>query len=212
MAILKAEKISAYSHGIVVPFALLGTFVLAWHARGNGCLLASTIIYGISATFLFSASFLYHAHKRQENESSKWRKLDHIAIYVLIAGTYTAICSVFLTGSMQIAILFIQWFLVFSGIFITLFWLNAPRIFSTAIYVLMGWVVLIPIKSLYLNMPAKIFSLLFIGGVLYTIGAVIYALKKPNFFNNKIGFHEIFHFFIVGGAVTHYLMVYFSIG
>ncbi len=211
MKILQQEKISAYSHGIVVPFALIGTLLLTWKSQSNAFIMASTIVYGFSAAFLFAASFLYHAHKRKENEDSIWRKLDHIAIYVLIAGTYTALCALFLSGTMQTAILLAQWGLVFSGVFLSLFWLSAPRFLSTSIYVLMGWVVLIPIKTLKETMPPEVFFCLFGGGALYTIGAVIYAIKKPNFKSTGIGFHEIFHFFIVGGAVAHYMMIFLAL-
>jgi len=211
MTKLKSEKISAYSHGLMIPILLAGTFLLAYLSKGNKSIQASTLIYGLSAIFLFSASFLYHVHKKTENETSLWRKLDHIAIFVLIAGTYTPICSIYLDGWMRTVILASQWILVFSGMIFTIFFIKAPRIIGTSIYLLMGWIVIIPIKSLYEAMPENVFYLMVLGGIFYTVGAIIYAIKRPNLFKNILGFHEIFHLFIIGGAASQYLMVYKSI-
>jgi len=211
MTTLKREKISAYSHGLMIPFLLAGTIILAYMSRDNTYTQLASLVYGLSAMFLFTASFLYHVKKKSENETSVWRKLDHIAIFTLIAGTYTPICTLYLEGWMKTAILTSQWILVLSGIAFTLVFLKAPRIIGTSIYLLMGWIVAIPINVLYKKMPESVFSLMVIGGIFYTVGALIYALKKPNFFNRRFGFHEIFHFFIIGGAASQYFMLYRAI-
>src|SRR5208337_2127287 len=158
----------------------------------------------------FSASFLYHSKKRAEDEQTLWRKLDHSAIFILIAGTYTPMCYIYLTGGMKWGILIAQWSLVFSGIIFKLIFINAPRFIGTVIYLIMGWIVIIPIKELFNTMPADSLTFLLAGGIAYTVGAVIYAVKKPNL-TGRVGFHEIFHFFIVAGAILHLGMVFTAV-
>lgn len=207
MNILKKEKISAYSHAAAIPFMIAGTIIMLIISGGNMAHRIVALIYGFSAVALFSASFLYHSKKRAENETTIWRKLDHSAIFILIAGTYTPICYIYLDGWMRWGILIAQWSLVFSGIIFKLFFINAPRFIGTMIYLAMGWIVVIPIKQLYTVMPADIMSFLVAGGLAYTLGAIIYAVKKPNPLPDYMGFHELFHFFIVAGAMFHLIMV-----
>ena len=207
MYILQKEKISAYSHAAAIPVMIAGTIILLIISGGHTAHQIISLIYGFSAVALFSASFLYHSKKRSENETSLWRKLDHSAIFILIAGTYTPICYIYLDGWMKWGILIAQWSLVLSGILFKLFFINAPRIIGTIIYLTMGWIVIIPMKQLYNNMPGDIMSFLITGGLAYTIGAVIYAFKKPNPLPGYMGFHELFHLFIIAGAVFHLVMI-----
>lgn len=207
MNILQKEKVSAYSHAAAIPVMAIGTIILLFQAKGNLPLQIVSAIYGISAICLFTASFLYHSKKRSENETSVWRKLDHSAIFILIAGTYTPMCYIYLDGWMRWGILIAQWSLVFSGIIFKMFFINSPRIIGTVIYLAMGWIVVIPIRQLYTIMPHDVWLFLFAGGIAYTAGAIIYALKKPNPIPNRMGFHELFHFFIIAGAVLHLMMV-----
>lgn len=212
MNILKAEKISAYTHGAAIPVMAIGTIILIFLSKGNTAMQAVSLIYGLSGIFLFTASFLYHSNKRRENEISVWRKLDHTAIFFLIAGTYTPICYLYLNGTMKWGILIAQWSLVFAGTFFKLFFINAPRIIGTLIYLVMGWLALIPLSTLINAMPENVFFFLAAGGLSYTAGAVIYALKKPDPLPHYFGFHEIFHIFIIGGAVMHLFMVINGVG
>ncbi|MDK2821520.1 MAG: hemolysin [Clostridia bacterium] len=167
-------------------------------------------VYGGSVIFLFLASSLYHAFKKEENEISNWRKLDHVAIFFMIAGTYTPICYVYLTGYWKWSIIILQWTLVFGGIFFKFFYLNAPRYLYTVIYLLMGWVGIVPIKQLLMTMSNNEVLFLFLGGLSFTIGAIFYVIKKPRL-KPGFGFHEIFHFFILLGGFFHYLLVYTAI-
>lgn len=207
MKILPKEKVSAYSHAAAIPVMVAGTVILIYMSRGNLPLQTISLIYGLSAVSLFTASFLYHSKKRAENESSIWRKLDHSAIFILIAGTYTPMCYIYLEGWMRWGILIAQWSLVFSGIIFKFFFINAPRFIGTCIYLAMGWIVVIPMKQLYRIMPHDAMTFLIAGGISYTAGAIIYAFKKPNPLPGFMGFHEIFHFFIVAGAILHLVMV-----
>lgn len=207
MNIPENEKISAITHGAAIPFMVIGTAILVYMSRGNLNLQIVSLIYGISAVLLFTASFLYHCRKSGENDTSIWRKLDHSAIFFLIAGTYTPMCYLYLDGWMRWGILIAQWSLVFSGIIFKLFFINAPRVIGTSIYLIMGWIVIIPISRLVTAMPGDVLFLLTAGGLSYTVGAIIYAIKKPNPIPDRFGFHEIFHIFIIAGAAFHLVMV-----
>lgn len=207
MNIPENEKISAYTHGGAIPVMAIGTAVLVYLSRGNLNLQIVSMIYGLSAILLFTASFLYHCRKSGENDTSIWRKLDHSAIFLLIAGTYTPMCYLYLDGWMRWGILIAQWSLVFSGIIFKLFFINAPRVIGTAIYLIMGWIVVVPISRLVNTMPGDAMFFLAAGGLSYTVGAIIYAIKKPNPLPDYFGFHEIFHIFIIAGAAFHLCMV-----
>jgi len=211
MNIPETEKISAYTHGAIVPLMIIGTVILLIISYGNITIQIISLIYGLSGVFLFSASFIYHSKKVIENDNSFWRKLDHTAIFFLIAGTYTPICFLYLEGNMKWGILIAQWSLVISGTIFKLYFVNAPRIIGTLIYLLMGWIVIIPISTLVHTMPQKALIFLAAGGVSYTVGAIIYAFKRPNPVPDFFGFHEIFHIFIIGGAILHLLMVIYGI-
>lgn len=205
-----SEKISAYSHALTIPVMMLGTIFLLIISYGDITAQLVSLVYGLSGVFLFSASFLYHAKKLIENSNSVWRKLDHIAIFFLIAGTYTPLCFLYLDGKMKWGILIAQWALVLSGTVFKLFFINAPRIIGTSIYLMMGWLLLIPTTTLMKTMPPLAQLFLIAGGAFYTVGAVIYALKKPNPRPGFFGFHEIFHIFIIGGAMMHLCMVIYG--
>jgi len=211
MVLLKEEKVSAYTHGALIPVMAAGTIVLMILAGRNLSLQIVSLVYGLSAITLFTASFLYHSKKRYPDEKSIWRRLDHSAIYILIAGTYTPMCFLYLDGWMMKGILIAQWSLVLTGIFIS-FLSNPPRVLTTGIYLLMGWVVIIPFKALIEAMPSAIIVLLVAGGISYTLGAVIYALKKPNPLPPYMGFHEIFHLFVMAGAGFHLAMIITGVG
>lgn len=206
MVLLKEEKISAYTHGALIPVMAAGTIALIILAGTNFTLKMMSLIYGLSAIILFTASYLYHSKKKYPNEKSLWRRLDHSAIYILIAGTYTPMCFLYLDGWMLKGILIAQWSLVLIGVCLS-FLSNAPRILTTVIYLLMGWVVVIPFRTLIEAMPLSVIILLVSGGIAYTIGAVIYAIKKPNPFPPYMGFHEVFHIFVMLGAGFHLAMM-----
>lgn len=207
MVIRRQEKISYYSHLAGIVAALAGTVYLIYVARTSVAHVVVAIVYGFSVTLLFSASASYHALKQSENEISIWRKLDHSAIFFMIAGTYTPVCYVYLSGYWKWSVIIIQWALVITGLFLKFFYLKAPRYFSTIIYLLMGWIGIVAIKEFLTTMPPNAVFYLFAGGISFTVGAVFYAIKKPVFWSG-FGFHEIFHLFVLLGGVFHYLLVY----
>lgn len=203
MIILQNEKISAYSHGSLIPVMTAGAIILAVLAGKHLELQFFLSIYGISAIILFTASYLYHARKKSENERTVWRKLDRSAIFVLIAGTSTPMCFLYLSGTMMWVVLAVQWLAVLTGIAIV-FFVNVPRKISTIVYLLIGIVCIMPIITNMMIIPPSVFGLFVAGGVSYIAGAVIYAVQKPNL---HMGFHEIFHMFVIAGAVLHMLMI-----
>ena len=206
MIILRNERVNAWTHGALIPVMTAGTITLLLIAGRNIHLQISSLVYGLSAITLFTASFLYHARKKRENERSVWRKFDKSAIYALIAGTYTPMCVLYLEGGMKWGILAAQWILVLSGIFFS-FFINAPRKISTIIYLMMGWLVVIPFRAIIAVMPGSILALLITGGVFYTAGALVYAFKKPDLSKFGFGFHEVFHLFVNAGAIFHLCMI-----
>ena len=207
MPVNKTELVSFYSHAIAALASFIGLFILIEAAQSYIVKILSAV-YAISVIALFSASTLYHGLKRQDNEESKWRKLDHMAIFIMIAGTYTPVCYLYLPATKAFTILFFQWLLVASGILFKLYFFNAPRIIYTAIYLIMGWMAIVVIKDIVHIMDSTSLWYLFAGGIAFTAGAVFYIMQWPKKIQGYVGFHEFFHFFIVAGAVCHYLMVY----
>ncbi len=149
--------------------------------------------------------------KTGEDERNPWRRLDHIAIFFMIAGTYTPICYIYLDGWWRWGIIGAQWLLVILGLVFKLVYIHGPRWLTTVIYVLMGWMLLIPLNQLLVTMPLNSLLLLLGGGVAYTLGAVFYAIKKPNPVPGVFGFHEIFHLLVIAGAALHYLVIFYAI-
>ena len=204
--IKETEKISFYTHFLGFIAAVVGTLFLIVYTWGDLDKIIISVIYGFSIITLFLASSMYHYFKKEDDESSLWRKLDHFAIFIMIAGTYTPVTYIFLSGYWKWTILGLQWTLVLGGFFFKFYYLKAPRYLYTIIYLLMGWVGIIPIRKFIATMPATALFYMFTGGIAYTIGAVFYMTKLPKF-NKNFGFHEIFHLFIILGGAFHYLLV-----
>ena len=202
MNILQSERVNAVTHGAFVPVMAAGTAILIITADKNISLRIFLLIFGISAIILFTASFLYHAKKKYEDEKSVWRKLDRSAIFILIAGTYTPLFFFYLNGTLLWVMLAVQWSLVLFG-FCFSFFINASRKISTIIYLSMG---LVPLATIIDSIPSNVFILFLGGGVSYAAGAAVYAFKKPNLAPH-IGFHELFHIFVIIGAFFYFFMI-----
>lgn len=173
----------------------------------NTMLFVSSIIFGVSMILLYFTSGIYHAiSSTKEKAIAVMKKVDHSMIYILIAGSYSPFCLYVLPKKVGIPVFIILWIIAISGITLKVFWINMPRVLSTVLYIGMGWVALFVIKDLYLNLVTPAFLLLVLGGVFYTIGGVIYAIKKPNFKNWN--FHDIFHIFTMLGSLAHFLLVF----
>ncbi|MCX5977074.1 MAG: hemolysin III family protein [Coprothermobacterota bacterium] len=211
MAFQRSELVNFYSHLLGAVASLAGYIILLCNSSGSIAKIVLSSIYSLCAVFLFTCSAIYHGQKAGEDEQNTWRRLDHIAIFFMIAGTYTPISYIYLDGWWRWGIIGAQWLLVILGLIFTLVYLQSPRWLTSVIYVLMGWMLLIPLNQLLATMPLYSILLLFGGGLAYTLGAVFYAIKKPNPFPGVFGFHEIFHLLVLIGAALHYLAIYSAI-
>lgn len=185
--------------------------MLLFATWGRWDLLLVCLVYGLGVVILFTSSALYHAFKQRESDNTIWRKLDHMAIFIMIAASYTPIMYIYTDGVWRWSIIIIQWVLVGLGICFKMLFLHAPRILSPVIYLLMGWMAVIPFRQLWFLMDSMSVILLISGGISFSIGAVIYSMKKPDPYPGSFGFHEIFHLFILLGASLHFFVVYFAI-
>jgi hemolysin III len=201
------EPVNGLTHFFAACLSVIGTFILLFIGHHDPALTIALAVYGVSLVLMFSSSALYHLKKSTPEGLKRLRKLDHTSIYLLIAGTYTPICVYFFSGFWKWGMLSIIWAIAVAGISFKLVYLNAPRWLSTAIYLMMSWLALAGIGEILRTMPAGALFWFFAGGFFYTFGAVIYAIKKPNFFNGKFGFHEIWHVFVILGAFSHYMVV-----
>ena len=211
MGVQKSDLINFFSHFAAAVLSLVGYVVLLLISAGSITKMVLSTIYSLCAVFIFVCSAIYHGQKREEDDGNPWRKLDHIAIFFMIAGTYTPITYIYLDGYWRIGIIVAQWILVILGLVFKLIYIKGPRWLTIVIYLLMGWMLLIPIKELLHTMPLNSITLLFAGGVIYSLGAILYAIKKPNPFPGVFGFHEIFHLLVIAGAVLHYCVIFIAI-
>lgn len=216
-AILTPEKVftprqpgSAYTHLAGAVFALLAAVPLLGKAAGSSLGLFSGAVFILSMFLLYSSSTLYHTFGKTEKSLLRLKKLDHAMIYVLIAGTYTPVCLLALKGSTGLWLFCLVWGIAFIGIFQCLFFIHCPKWISAVIYIAMGWCCVLAFPQLINSVSTGAFALLLGGGILYTIGGVIYALKLPIFDNKhpNFGLHEIFHCFCLAGSFFHFLMIY----
>ena len=205
------EPVNGFTHlaGAILSFIGLLALVIKTALQGHSTIaLTAVIIFGISMILLYAASATYHLVVSSDKVISFLRRLDHGMIFLLIAGSYTPFCLIALKGVTGWVLFSIIITIAIVGISFKLIWFNCPRWLSTSIYVLMGWIAVFLMGPLKIALSTQGLLLLIIGGVFYTIGAVIYA-TKPNFLKSKyLGFHEIFHIFIMLGTLTHFLCVF----
>lgn len=203
---------SAITHFIGMLMALFAStpLLLRAAAQPGKIHFISLSIFILSMILLYTASTLYHTFNISEKINKRLKKFDHMMIYVLIAGTYTPVCLIPLAGPTGTLLLTIIWSMAILGIVITGFWVNCPKWFSSVIYIAMGWTCVIAFTQLITTLSPSAFYLLLAGGIIYTIGGVIYALKLP-IFNKRhkfFGSHEIFHLFVMGGSICHFILMY----
>ncbi len=204
------DPISALTHFIGLIACIPCTFVLLFEASHFDTVMPviGFAVFGLSLILLYSASTVYHSLFVSEEKTLLLRRVDHIMIFVLIAGTYTPICLIPLAGPWGWAMLILIWLLALGGALMKIFWMEAPRWLSTALYILMGWLAIIVFVPLQKAVSWEGIALLLAGGMSYTIGAVIYALKRPNLPIAVFGFHEIFHIFVMIGSACHIIFMF----
>lgn len=203
------DPISGFSHLLGLILSIIGTFVLLYSAK-ELVKIISFLIFGLSMCFLYASSSIYHLFGHSPEEVDVFRKIDHAMIYILIAGTYTPLCLIALGNSLGIISFICIWILALGGVstvFFKSFWDKTPRWFATFLYVLMGSLSFLIIHPLYQSNNMGIIVWLLIGGLFYFIGAVIYAIKKPNI-SKVFGFHELFHILVLLGTMSHFWCIY----
>jgi hemolysin III len=200
------EKINIISHAVGFILSIIALVLLVRHATRHGDVwhIVSFSIFGASLIILYAASSFYHSAKKSELRN-RLNIIDHASIYVLIAGTYTPFTLVTLKGTIGWVIFGISWGLALTGIILKLFFTGKYNLMSTIMYVLMGWVIVFAIKPLMNNLPLEGLRWLVAGGISYTIGAILYGIKKIKFN------HAIFHMFVLMGSFCHFMSVFFYV-
>lgn len=199
------EPFNAYSHLVGIVLALVGTVVLALFWQGDTGKLVGALVFGVSMVLLYTSSTLYHALKVSTNVLATLRRLDHAAIFLFIAGSYTPIFISTLEESWKPWGLGLVWGLAVLGVVFRVVALKAPRWLYTLTYIGLGWAVVFFIPKL--QMPAWTWTWIAAGGLAYSLGAVIYALKKPNPWPQMVGFHGVWHLFVLAGSIFMYMGV-----
>lgn len=206
------EPGSAITHYIGMLLSLFAAVPLLMKAKTCGIPEALTAmgIFMMAMVLLYGASTLYHSLNVKDKILKIFKKIDHMMIYVLIAGTYTPICMLVLGGKKGFFLLALIWGIAIGGIILAACWINCPKWFSSLIYIAMGWVCLLVFPLLLDKLSHRAFAWLLAGGVLYTVGGVVYALKLKSFnsIHKYFGSHEIFHLFVMAGSFCHFVVMY----
>ena len=202
------EPVNALTHwgGALAALIVLGP-LLSW-ANSRDLTLWPFVVFSVSMVALYAASASYHSFRPGERGLLWLRKLDHAGIFLLIAGTYTPVAYFGLSGPWQAAVLWIIWGVALSGITLKLVTMSLPRWISTALYLGMGWLAVAFLPQLARNLPAAALFWLAAGGVMYSIGAVVYGTKRWNPRPGVFGFHEIWHLFVLAGTAAHVVMMF----
>ncbi len=212
MQITIREPGSALTHfaGMMLAlFAAVPLLVKAGISSDWKNMAAMSIFMG-SMILLYGASALYHSVNLAGSRLRIFKKIDHMMIFVLIAGSYTPVCLIILGGRIGYTMLAVVWAIAAIGMLVKLFWVTCPKWFSSLIYISMGWVCVFVFGRLWRSLPLAGFLWLLAGGIIYTVGGVIYALKLPLFNSRHKGFgsHEVFHLFCIAGSACHFIFMY----
>ena len=214
MQVTIREPGSAITHFIAWLMAIVAASPLIMKAESSSHIAAAAmIIFMASMILLYGASTAYHSVSVSDKILKIFRKIDHMMIFVLIAGSYTPVCLIVLGGKIGYTLLALVWGIAIIGMTIKAFWITCPKWFSSAIYIAMGWTCLLVFGTLWNTLPHAAFGWLLAGGIIYTIGGIIYALKLPifNSIHKNFGSHEIFHLFVMGGSICHFIVMYFYV-
>jgi hemolysin III len=201
------DPINGLSHLAGGLLASVGLVVLLATSAGRADQLVAFGVFGLSLIALYTASALYHLLPLSPAGIARLRRVDHMMIFVLIAGTYTPFCLLALEGGWRVGLFCLIWGLALCGILLKLLWMDAPRWFSVILYLGMGWVAVIASPALLRAVPASGMAWVLGGGLVYSVGALIYGLKRPNLVPGVFGFHELWHLFVVAGSACHFWAV-----
>jgi hemolysin III len=201
------EPFNSYSHMLGVLLSIVGLVALVVESRGDPWQVVGFSIYGASLILLYSASTIYHWLHLSPRGDDFLRRLDHVAIFILIAGSYTPLCLVTLRGGWGWSLFGVVWSVALAGAVLKLFFKHLPAWANVTLYVGMGWLAVIAIDPLVHSFPAAGLMWLVAGGLAYTAGALIYALERPDPFPEVFGHHEIFHIFVLAGSLLHFVFM-----
>jgi hemolysin III len=201
------EPVNSLTHWGGAFLALIGLIVLLVVGWGAPAKVISLLIYGVSLIVLFSASATYHMVQVKERALEIFRKIDHAAIYFLIAGTYTPFCVNAFSGFWKWGMLSIIWSLALIGILVKVFYIRAPRWLNAGIYLIMGWLCIAAIGQMLSTLPVWVMIWLVAGGLIYTFGAIVYITRIFNFVPGVFGFHEMWHILVMLAAAAHFVAV-----
>lgn len=206
---------SAITHGIAMLLALAGAsplIIKAAHQEDSLHIIALSIFI-LTMILLYAASTIYHSVDSTEKVNRRLRKMDHMMIFIMIAGSYTPVCLIALHNKTGYILCGLVWFIAILGILLKGLWINCPKWLSSVLYISMGWLCVLAFVPIFHSLPRAGFDWLLAGGIIYTIGGIIYALKLP-LFNSRhrnFGSHEIFHVFIMLGSACHFIVMYFFV-
>lgn len=211
MSVKIKDPVSALTHFIAMILALIAATPLLVKASSAGKLhLAALSIFILSMILLYAASTIYHTLDISPGINKLLKRIDHMMIFILIAGTYTPVCLIVLGDKTGWGLLALVWGIAISGIIIKACFIMCPKWFSSSLYIAMGWICVLAFSKIIKALPPAAFIWLLAGGLIYTAGGIIYALKLP-VFNSRhkfFGSHEIFHLFVMGGSLCHYILMY----
>ena len=205
------EPGSAITHFIGCLMALIAASPLLIKAHGNATYMLAMTIFATSMVLLYAASTIYHSICHVSAKVLRnFQKLDHMMIFVLIAGSYTPVCMIILGGRIGYTLLALVWGIAVAGIIIKGLWITCPKWFSSVLYISMGWVCVLAFTQIVNSLSPAAFGWLLAGGIIYTVGGIIYALKVPLFDakHKNFGSHEIFHLFVMAGSACHFILMY----
>jgi len=205
------EPVNGLTHYFAALAAIVGVIVLLILSRADYLKQESLLVYGASLVLMLTASAAYHLIKGSPRRMQFLRKIDHSAIFILIAGTYTPVCVNLMTGFWQWGMLAVIWMIATVGTVSKIFWINAPRWFSAVVYVAMGWLALVGTKEILAVLPVGAIIFLVLGGAVFTLGALVYITKTMNFFPGVFGFHEVWHIFVIVGCLCHFALMAFYV-
>jgi hemolysin III len=206
--VLTTPRLRGWSHAVAAFVAVVATVGLAARGRQDPPLLGPLLVYGASLIFLFTASAVYHLGAWQGRLRTLFRAIDHAGIFVVIAGTYTPVCVTLLSGDLRTWTLVLIWALAASGVGVSIAPLELPRWTRVGLYAGMGWGAIVPTAGLVQSLPPQATALLIAGGLLFSIGAVIYARRSPDPLPHLFGFHELFHLFVIAGSVAFFAVIW----
>ena len=199
-------RMRGWLHTAVFPISLLAGITLIALAPGTGGVIAAAI-YAVTSAMLFGVSGFYHRNTHTPRVDDLLRRLDHANIYLIIAGTYTPFAVLALDGGARLTVLLIIWIGAAAGVAFRTLWMGAPRWLYTSLYIALGWVAIFFIPQFIAGVGLAAVILVFTGGVLYSIGGVVYGLKRPDPSPDWFGFHEVFHAFTVAAWICQYSAV-----